>query len=159
MVKEAASFTTNQPDLFQRLDEAEPVYLAGNAPDLYIRDELRGAMAYALRTAAQHGLSRQRVVERMNLCLPEEAIVTKRQLDGWLASSAEDRPMPAEYLPALVWAVRGIVSPVEVLTRALGLHLIDEHEHIAAELGKTLVEEQRARQRKRTLQLKLGETP
>ncbi|HFE31891.1 MAG TPA: hypothetical protein ENJ17_01120 [Gammaproteobacteria bacterium] len=156
MVNRQEKFTTNQPDLFQQLEEAESAWLADNAPDLYIRDELRGAMAYALREARKYGLSRQRVVERMNLCLPEEALVSERQLNGWLASSAEDRPMPAEYLPALVWAVRGIVSPVEVLTRALGLHLIDEHEHIAAELGKTLVEEQRARQRKRTLQIRLG---
>lgn len=156
MVKPAENLTTDQPDLFRQLDQADAAWLADNAPDLYIRDELRGAMAYALREAKKHGLSRERVVERMNLCLPEEAIITKRQLDGWLASSAEDRPMPAEYLPALVWAVRGIVSPLEVLTRALGLHLIDEHEHIAAELGQTLVAEQRARQRKRILQMRLG---
>lgn len=149
--------TSNQGDFFQRLSDHEPAYLADNAPDLNIKDELRVAMKYCLRQSRKHGLSRDHIVERMNLCLPGlNKPITLRMLDGWMATSAEDRPMPAEYLPAFIWATRGIVSPIEVLTEVLGLHLIDEAEQIAAELGKTLVDERRAKNRRRLLQIKLG---
>lgn len=149
-------FTTEQGDLFQQLSGHEAAYRADNAPDLYVRDELLGAVAFALREAKKHGLSRERVVERMNLCLPSEAQITLRQLNGWTAQSAESRPFPADMLAAFCWAVRGVIAPVEVITRALGLHVIDEQEALAAELGETVLHKARIAQRERILKTKLG---
>ena len=149
-------FTSIQPDLFQRLDQREPEYLSANAPDLYIEPEFMGAVAYALREAKKHGLSRERIVERMNLCLPEEQHITKRQLDAWCAQSKEHNPFPAKYLPAFIWAVRGIVSPIEVITRALGLVVLDEQEQLAAELGRAAMAKAEAAKRERTIKQKLG---
>lgn len=156
MVNREEKLTADQGDLFLQLGEHTPAFQAENAPDLFIEPELRGALAYCLREAKKHGLSRERVLERMNLCLPEEKHVTLRQLNGWLAASAEDRPFPAEMLPAFVWAVRGIVAPVEVITRVLGLHVMDEQEAMAAELGETILTKARATQRERLLRKQLG---
>jgi len=147
--------TTIQPDLFQQLAEHEPEYLSANAPDLDIEQEFLGAIKYALRTAKKRGLGRERIVERMNLCLAEELHITKRQLDAWCAESKEYHHFPAIYLDAFTWATGGIISPFEVLTRALGLHLLDEREQLAAELGKTAMVRAEAAKMERLLKRQL----
>lgn len=148
--------TTIQSDLFQQLSNHEPDYLSDNAPDLDIEQEFMGAVKYALRTAKKHGLGRERIVERMNLCFPNEVLhITKRQLDSWCAESKEYHLFPAIYLDAFIWATRGIVSPMEVLTEALGMHLIDEHEQLAAELGKTAMAKAHAAKQERLLKRRL----
>lgn len=154
--RQTKKLTSEQGDLFQQLGEHEAAYRAENAPDLHIRDELLGAIAFALREAKKHGLSRERVVERMNLCLPKDAQLTLRQLNGWTAQSAESRPFPAEMLPAFCWAVRGVIAPVEVITRALGLQVMDEVEAMAAELGETVLHKARLAERERLLKYRLG---
>jgi len=137
VARHAENISTIQGDLFQQLEQP-PLYRAESAPDLDIEAELMGALAYCLREAKRHGLSRERVVDRINLCLPEDKHITLRQLNAWCAASKEHHPLPAKVLPALVWAVGGLVSPVEVITRALGLALLDEEEQIATELGRTV---------------------
>ncbi len=131
--------TTIQPDLFQQLSNHEPEYLSDNAPDMDIEQEFMGQIKYVLRIAKKRGLTRERIVDRMNLCLPEELQVTKRKLDSWCAESKEYHYFPAIYLPAFIWAVRGVITPLEVLTGVLGLVVLDEHEQLAAELGRSVL--------------------
>lgn len=156
MDRAGKSFTSEQPDLFQQLAQIEPEYRAANAPDLDVRDKLRVFLRESAKLAQKHGVSRERVVDRMCLCLPERPPITMRQLNGWLAASAEDRPFPAEYLPAFIWATRGNLGPLEVMTEALGLHLIDEQEAIAAELGETILQKSRITKHERDLRSRLG---
>lgn len=156
MDKTEKSFASEQGDFFQQLDSHEPEYRAANAPDLDIKDKFRVYLKESLKHAQKYGISRDRVVERINLCLPEDGRITPRQLNGWLAASAEDRPFPAEILPAFIWATRGNLGPITVLTEALGLHLMDEQEALAAELGETVLTKARIAQRERALRNKLG---
>lgn len=152
MVKPEEKMTSETPDLFQQLDGMELPHLSANAPDLNIELEFRGAVAYCLREASKRGLSRERIVDRMNQALPGlKKKITVRQLNGWTATSSEDRPFPAIYLPAFIWACLGYLAPLDVLTRVLGLHLMDEQEFTAAELGKTLAEQAQVSKRKRML--------
>jgi hypothetical protein len=146
--------TSNQRDLFDALTD-EPEYLSANAPDLDLEEEFRAALKYCERQAKKHGLGRERILERINLCLPEDRAITLRQLNGWMAASAEDRPFPAWILPAYIWAVRGIVSPIEILAHAIGLRMMDENEALAAELGETVLNRARLASQERTLKNKL----
>jgi len=150
------SFTSDQPDLFQQVGGMTPTHLSDNAPDLDIRLELLAGIKEALRQAARHGLGRERIIDRMNLCLPDESQITKRQFDGWTAKSSEDRPFPAEMLPPLIWALRGVLTPLEVITKALGLHVIDEQEALAKQLGETILTKTQIAQQERFLRNKLG---
>ena len=136
MEKNDKKITTIQPDLFQHIGSHEPDYLSDNAPDLDIEQEFMGQVKFALRQAKKRGLSRERIIERMNLCLPEELHITKRQLDAWCAESKEYHHLPAIYLPAFIWAVRGVLTPLEVLTGVLDLVVLDEHEQEIVELGR-----------------------
>ncbi|MBL1321527.1 MAG: hypothetical protein COA63_010780 [Methylophaga sp.] len=156
MEKDEQSFTSVQPDLFQQLADHEPEYLAANAPDLDIEQEFMGAIKYALRTAKKRGLSRERIVDRMNLCLPEELYITKRQLDAWCAESKEYHHFPAIYLSAFIWATGGIISPLEILSRALGLHLLDEHEQLAAQLGQSMLTKVQASNTEKRIKKQFG---
>ena len=144
-----------QPDLFDLITD-EPEYLSANAPDLDLEDEFRAALKFCERQAKKHGLSRERILARINLCLPEDRAITIRQLNGWMAASAEDRPFPAWILPAYIWAVRGIVSPIEILAHAIGLRVLDENEALAAELGETVLNKARIASKERALKNKLG---
>lgn len=161
MEKELENITSNQngtvqPDLFQRLIDHEPDYLAANAPDLDIEQEFMGAIKYALRLAKKNGLSRERIVDRMNLCLPESLYVTKRQLDAWCAESKEYHHFPAIHLAAFTWATNGVISPLKVISEALGLHLVDENQIMAAELGKTMLIKVNASKTEREIKQKFG---
>lgn len=146
--------TSNQPDLFD-LVTGEPEYLSANAPDLDLEDEFRAALKFCERQAKKHGLSRERILERINMCFPERDNFTLRQLNGWMATSAEDRPFPAWILPAYIWAVRGIVVPMEILSNAIGLRLLDENEALAAELGETVLNKARIAKQERVLKNRL----
>lgn len=161
MEKELENITSNQngtvqPDLFQRLIDHEPDYLAANAPDLDIEQEFMGAIKYALRLAKKNGLSRERIVDRMNLCLPEPLYVTKRQLDAWCAESKEYHHFPAIYLGAFIWATNGTITPLSVIAHALDMHLLDERQHIASELGNSMMVQVQASTTQRELKKKLG---
>ena len=146
--------TTIQPDLFQQLGNQEPDYLSENAPDLDIEQEFMGQVKYVLRQSKKRGLSRDRIIERMNLCLPEELHITKRQLDAWCAESKEYHHFPAIYLPAFIWAVRGVLTPIEVLTGALDLVVLDEQEQLAAELGRSMLTKVQASKTERLIKKK-----
>lgn len=139
MANNDENFSSKQPDLFQQLGNHEPEYLSDNAPDLDIEQEFMGQIKFVLRTAKKRGLTRERIVDRMNLCLPDALQVTKRQLDSWCAESKEYHLFPAIYLPAFIWSVRGVITPLEVLTSVLGLVVLDEHEQLAAELGRSVL--------------------
>lgn len=129
--------TSVQPDLFQQLAERDP--LTGNAEDLDIGGELLGAVSQAIREAKRLGLSRERIVELMNLCLPDiERKITVRQLNAWTAQSKEFHEFPARYLPAFCWATGSLV-PLLVLARPLGHDLVDHRDQVALALGQKLV--------------------
>jgi hypothetical protein len=154
VVKRAKDLTSEQDDMFQRL-EGSTLLHSENAPDLDIELELMAAIKYAMRQAKQHGIGRERIVDRMNQCLPKEQHITLRQLNAWCAESKEFSNFPAKYLPAFVWACSGIVAPLDVITSSIGLGLVDEEDQIAAELGNTLKMESELRQRKRLLQKRM----
>jgi len=140
----------DQTDLFQRFDSV-PDYLAENAPDLDIEQEFMGAIKYCLRQAKKHGLSRDRIVERMNLCLPESLHITKRQLDAWCAESKEYHLFPAIYVPAFIWAVRGLLHAITVIAESIDLVVLDRQEQLAVQLGKAVIDKTNAAKTERTI--------
>lgn len=140
MAKRRESFSTIQGDLFQRLAEQDALE-AMAAQDLDIGPELQGALNLAIREAKKRGLSRERIVERMNLCLPDmEKPVTLRQLNAWTAASKEFHEFPARYLPALCWATGSIV-PLLALAHAINHDLVDRRDQAALALGQKLMEQ------------------
>ncbi len=142
MANPKKSFTSNQLDIFQRLAE-ETALEAANAADLDIGPELQGALNYAIRTAKKAGLSRERIVERMNMCLPDlEKPITLRQLNAWTAQSKEFSEFPARWLPAFCWACHCTLT-IQVLAQAVNHELVDRREKMTLELGQTLVENAR----------------
>ena len=156
--KSRRDFSGDQPDLFQQLD-AQPVpdpESIGDPVDLDMRMELLGAISTALRQARSRGLSRERVIERMNLLLPDlERPLTVRQLNSWCATSREHHPFPAWALPAFCAAV-GNDLPLRVLAQAIDLDLIDAREAVAKRLGESRIEEARLRREQRELSRRLG---
>jgi hypothetical protein len=138
VAKRRDSFSTIQPDLFQQLAEQDALE-ALSAHDLDIGPELMGALNLAIREAKKRGWSRERIVERMNMCLPDmERPITLRQLNAWTAASKEFHEFPARYLPALCWATGSIV-PLLVLAQAIGHELVDSRDLRAMELGDRLI--------------------
>lgn len=139
MVKTNKSFTSNQADIFQQLAQ-ETALEAATAIDLDIGPEMQGAINFGIRESKKHGLSRERIVERMNLCLPDlEKPITLRQLNAWTAQSKEFSEFPARYLPAFSWAC-GCTLTIQVLAQAVNHDLVDRREKMALELGQTLVQ-------------------
>ena len=161
VVKETENFTSDedQPDLFQKFG-ATPDYLSANAPFLDIEQEFLGAITACIRAARDKGLSRDRIVERMNLCLadPENPtpIVTKRQLNGWTATSQEYRLFPAIYLPAFIWACTGNLQPLNVLSGPLGLVVVNRREQDAMELGRIAMAKAKNSKDERLIKQRLG---
>lgn len=139
MANSDKSFTSNQLDIFQRLAD-EDALEASTAVDLDIGPELQGAINFGIRDSKKRGLSRERIVERMNLCLPDlDKPITLRQLNAWTAQSKEFSEFPARFLPAFSWAC-GCTLSVQVLAQAVNHDLVDRREKIALELGQTLVQ-------------------
>jgi len=139
VAKDKQSFTGNQVDIFQQLAK-ETALEASTAVDLDIGPELQGAINFGIRESKKRGLSRERIVERMNLCLPDlDKPITLRQLNAWTASSKEFSEFPARFLPAFSWAC-GCTVTIQVLAQAVNHDLVDRREKIALELGQTLVQ-------------------
>lgn len=151
MAKPPKSSATNQGDLFQQLERS--ALAADNAPDLYLAPELLGAMAAAMR---QSGMSRDQVVDRMNLCLPADERVTRRQLDAWMARSKEFHKTPAAWLPAFCWATRSIL-PFQALLQPLLFDVVDRREQLVLGLGQALVEKAQATRKEKELRKQLGD--
>lgn len=157
-VSRRRNFSGDQGDLFKRL-EAEPEPGA----DLDIHFELLGAITACLREARGRGLSRERIVERMNELLPEAAHddgrppVTKRQLDAWTANSKEYSEFPARFLPAFCVAVDS-AFPLAVLAGAIGRELVDAREAQAKRLGEAQIDAARLKREARQLLKILGES-
>ena len=145
-------FTPDQGDFFPGL--AEP-WDAGNAPALDLGAELIGALCGALREARDRGLGRERVVDRINLCLAPDQRITLRQLNTWTAPSAEGKRFPAEYLPAFCWAT-GSLAPFAALLAPIHHEPIDRRDQLAAELGRAEVEAARLRRSANDLRKRLG---
>lgn len=138
MAKRGQNSSSIQPDLFQQLAEQDALE-ALSAQDLDIGPELMGALNLAIREAKKRGWSRERLVERMNICLPDiERPITLRQLNAWTAQSKEYHEFPARYLPAFCWATGSIV-PLLVLAQAIGHDLVDARDQAALALGQKLV--------------------
>lgn len=138
MVKRRKLISSIQGDLFQQLAE-QTALEAQQAQDLDINLELMGAINQAIREAKQRGMSRERIIDRMNLCLPDlERGITLRQLNAWTAQSKEYHEFPARYLPAFCWAT-GSVLPLLMLAQAIGHDLVDRRDQVALELGQKLV--------------------
>jgi len=122
-----------------------------NPPDLDIFNELQGAIALALKKATRRGLSREHIVERMNLCLPDlDKPITLRQLNAWTARSKEYSEFPYRYLPAFCWATDCYV-PLNVGPSELGFELIDSDDAKALELGRIALARAGLQQQERAL--------
>lgn len=151
-VKPEQFFTPNQGALFPTLDQP---WDAGDAPTLDLGAELLGALCGALREARDRGLSRERIVDRMNLCLAPDQHVTLRQLNLWTAPSADGKRFPAEYLAAFCWAT-GSMAPFAVLLAPIHHEPIDRRDQLAVELGRAEVEAARLRRAAGELRKRLG---
>lgn len=149
------NFSTIQGDLFGRLAEPSRLH-ADNGGDLDIGAELMGAVHRALRESRDHGLSRERIADRMNLALPHlKRPISKRQLDAWTAASKEHHELPSRYIAAFCWAT-GSEEPLRVTARALGFDLVDAREAAALELGEAQVQIARLRRKSGALTKTLG---
>lgn len=155
MAKVQQKTTSIQADIFQQLAEHSALE-AADAVDLDIGPELAGAVNSAIRAAKKQGLSRDRIIERMNLCLPDmEKPLTLRQLNAWTAQSKEFHEFPSRFLPAFCWAT-GSVLPLLAMANAINHDLVDAREHKAMELGNTLVESARLSRKAKALKDFLG---
>ena len=157
MTKPKPKFASEPPqgELFSRL-AAPGVLGRPNAPDLDIGPELLGAIHQALRDARELGVSRDRVIDRMNTALPElRKPITKRQLDCWTAESKEHHEFPLRWLGAFCWAT-GSDAPLRALASALGFDLVDARESAAKRLGETHIEIARLRREQGALAKTLG---
>jgi hypothetical protein len=146
LAKDGKSLTGITGDLFQQLQhDPEPP----SGADLDIQYQLLGAIKTALADARTRGMSREHVVDRMNLLLPElEKPITIRQLNAWTAVSKEFSEFPARYLPAFC-AATNCDLPQRVMAQAIQRDLIDAREKAAQMLGENLIEDARlARQRR-----------
>jgi len=120
-------------------------------PDLDVFDELRGAIAHAIKHAKKRGWGREQIVERMNLCMPDmDKKITQRQLNAWTATSKEYSEFPARFLPAFCWATNCWL-PLSIGPTALGLELIDTEDAKALELGRINLARASLDQQARTL--------
>jgi hypothetical protein len=154
--KNHQNFCGDQGDLFRAVEQPQSVLLNENAPDLDIELELMAGIKFLRREMRKIGIVKaEQIVDRINLCLPEEKHITVRQWNAWCADSKEDHPLPAWVLPALCWALRGI-APVHVIVRALGLHVIDESEYLATELGRVVTQRGELARTERQLKSRLG---
>ncbi|MCK5772034.1 hypothetical protein [Algiphilus sp.] len=146
------SRASDQPDLFQQLEEpTPPPHL-----DLDIGPELLGALHTALRQARTRGLSRERVVDAMNRYLPDLARpITLRQLNAWTAASKEFSEFPARYVAAFCVATECDL-PMRVLASAIGADLYDAREADARRLGESLIEAARLRREQSDIRRRLG---
>ncbi len=157
MAKTQEKITSVQQDIFQQLAEQTAIE-AADALDLDIGPELQGAVNSAIRVAKKHGLSRDRIIERMNLCLPDmEKEITLRQLNAWTAQSKEFHEFPARFLPAFCWAT-GSILPILAMAQAINHELVDLRESKALELGQTLVEVAQLKRKETALKKQLGGT-
>ena len=156
-VKAQGLSTSEQGDLFQQLDEqpAQPTNL-----DIHL--ELLGALKHALKEASRRGMSRPRVVERMNKLLADpdlpkadQVSVTDRQLNSWTAPSQDYKEFPARYLAAFC-AATDCDLPLRVMAQNLGLDLIDRDELKKVRLGETIIQGARLKHEQRDLIRSLG---
>ncbi|HVT35744.1 MAG TPA: hypothetical protein VHE37_09170 [Nevskiaceae bacterium] len=151
MANRGQFFSSAQGDFFQRLEEAPPT-----AADLDIGLELLGAINTAIREAKGRGMSRDRIVERMNDLLPDAPKqITKRQLDAWTAQSKEHHEFPARYLPAFC-AATDCELPLRVLAQAIGRELVHARDLAAKRLGENIIERARLKREERDLARQLG---
>lgn len=154
MAKRQQNSSSVQADLFQQLER--PALESAESLDLDLAPELLGAVNTALREARQNGLSRERIVERMNASLPDlERPVTLRQLNSWTAKSKEFHEFPARYLPAFCQAT-GSTQPLRVLINALGFDLADLRDQAAIRLGENLITSAQLSRERRDLTKTLG---
>lgn len=156
--KRRAKFSSDpqqQHDLFLPL--AQPAVIgAPNAPHLNIELELRGKIGQAIREARSLGYGRERIVERMNLALPDQdRDITLRQLNCWTAESKQYHPFPLRYLAAFCWAT-GSDAPLRMVSHALGFDLVDAREAAAKRLGDAHIEIARLRREAGALTRTLG---
>jgi hypothetical protein len=132
--KQAAVFSGDQRDLFERLEV--PAIEDQAAVDLDIGPELTGAINTAIRNAKAKGLSRERIVDQMNQLMPDlPKSITKRQLDCWTAGSVDYSEFPARYLAAFC-RVTGCEQPLRLLAQVIGFDLVDARERLIKELGE-----------------------
>lgn len=114
---------------------------------LDVLPSLKAEMGKALRTC---GLSREQVVDQINALAEQAGIpnaLTINTLEKWVAPSAR-HVIPLRVLP-LFCRVTGSTRPVEILAAALGLVVVGPREQALIRLGEAIVENRRARAKRR----------
>ena len=150
MAKSKQLSTRIQADMFQQLAERTAIE-AKEAPFLDINLELMGGINKAIREARVNGMSREHIIERMNLCLDAADKVTPRQLNAWTAASKETHNFPSRYLPAFCWATQ-CMQPLNMLVQCLGYQLVDGRDQLAVEYGNALLEDAQTKRKIKQLQ-------
>lgn len=105
-------------------------YPEGALADLSLA--VRTALVQAIKPCP---LSRYEIAGRLSALLGRD--ISKTMLDKWTAESAEEHRIPAEVVVALC-VVTDCTKPLEVLTSALGVRLVQPEEAEALELGRKL---------------------
>lgn len=108
-----------QRDLLDQLDL--DLLNTENAPSLDLELDVIAIIKQCERNS---GLGRDRVLDRINLCLRDTGQkVTKIQLNKWLSPS-QDNCVPAWVMPAICWALNSI-EPMTALLNPLGFKPAD----------------------------------
>ncbi|MET1254201.1 hypothetical protein [Aliikangiella maris] len=122
-----------QPELISSLLESE------TPPNCEVNAIFLNAINHAITEA---GLTRKRVVSRMNKSLGGKSNITESKLNKWLAPGS-DRDFPMTYLPALCWAlkstefVNALLKPIQFRAtdpKGQNLQLAAQHLKLAKEL-------------------------
>lgn len=144
--------TNMQPDLFNKItNHLSTCQLhSENAPQLSVEGMLNATITQAINNS---GLSRDHIVDRINLCLRDDTegvVITKAQLNKWLAPSQTMNHVPAWVMPAICWATRSI-EPLLTLSKALHFDLVDNREQKALAYGQNLINQERMKKQQKLL--------
>jgi len=109
----------HQNDFFEAM--THDALEAENAPHLDLSLDLIAVVNQCIRNCP---LSREQIVDRINLCLRDSKLnVTLISLNKWLSAS-QANAIPAWALPAICWAVQSD-APFKILLQPIGRNVVD----------------------------------
>ena len=148
--------TDNNPNQLSLLD-----LIVEQQEQLRANDPVEGA--YDIHTKFCHSLARAvklsshnryEICARMSSALGQD--ITKTMFDSWTSESKVLNRMPAEFMPAFVYAT-AVREPMEILTDAAGLFCLPGRDALRAEIQRLGEDEKKIRSEKRKRELFLQE--
>jgi hypothetical protein len=106
------------------------------------------------RAVKQSPYNRYEICARMSSALGQD--ITKTMFDSWTSESKTLNRMPAEFMPAFIYAT-GVREPMEILTDTAGLFCLPGRDALRAEIQKLTEDEKKIRSEKRKRELFLQE--